>query len=662
MKARILTLGLLMVSALSVSPIGAQEDMMKTYPQQYATIAAWVAAGGENITRFNGPEIAGLPPAAERLPSEPAVVDPLEGIGVYGGELAGPSINPTCCGWDALEARLQKLLTIDTDLQTIIPNVAKGIEVSEDQSTFTIHLREGHKWSDGQPFTTEDFRFYLEDVLDNEALTPASKGPWGPDGQLPQLDIHSETSFTVTFHRAYPTFPVALGSEVGNRGYLPAHYFKEFHIDHNENANELASELGFEDWVQLFNGRKQPYNFTWNLGSETDPNGPTLNTFIYVSTDAFGNKYYERNPYFFKIDTAGNQLPYTDSLKRILAENLEVQDLKAVAGEYSHFGWGLLLNYSTYRDGEENGGYRTALTSYNRGNEYVCMPNYTHPNPDLRELFLDVRLRQAMNVAVDRNEINDLVYFGLATPSQAAPTPVSAFYEPWMTDHWAQYDPDLANQLLDEMGMEQRDGDGWRLRPDGEPFFLSMQVSVPEEAWKKIGELMAGYWQAVGLNVQYKEIEIGLYNEIRDSAEHDIACWGYDVTDIGEYSNNTTNMRPHWGARAGAHGWREYMESAGAEGIEPPDDIKLAWLMSEELLESPYGSEEYLSWGNQLNDLVFGGTWFIGVIQLPPQPLLFAVDLRNTPANDTAGLWSWSYRQWVMFMPEQWSYGLADGG
>ena len=662
MKARILTVGLLAALALSVSLVGAQDDMMKIYPQQYATIADWVAAGGADITSFNGPEIEGMPPAAERLPSEPAVVDPLEGIGVYGGELAGPSTNPVCCGWDALETRLQKLLTIDTDLATIIPNVAKGIEASDDQSTYTIHLREGHKWSDGHPFTAEDFRFYLEDVLGNESLTPGWKGPWGPNGQLPQLEIHSETSFTVTFHRAYPTFPVALGSEVGNRGYLPAHYFQQFHIGHNEGANDLAAEEGFEDWVQLFNARKSPYNFTWDLGRETDPNGPTLNTFVYVSTDAFGNKYYERNPYFFKIDTAGNQLPYTDSLKRILVEDLQVQDLKAVAGEYSHYGWGILLNYSTYRDGEENGGYRTALTRYNRGNEYVCMLNHTHPDEALRELFLDVRLRQAMNVAIDRNEINELVYFGLATASQSAPTPVSAFYKPWMTTHWAQYDPDLANQLLDEMGMGERDGDGWRLRPDGEPFSINMQVSVPEEAWQKIGELMASYWQAVGLNVQYKLIEIGLYNELRNSAQHDIACWGYDVTDIGEYSNSMTNLRPHWGARHGAHGWRIYMQTDGADGIEPPNDIKLAWLMGDRLLESPYGSDEYHYWGNQMNDLVFGGTWFIGVIQLPPQPLLFDVDLRNTPPNDTEGLWSWSYRQWVMFMPEQWSFGLADGG
>ena len=205
MKVRILTAGLLVVLALSVSLAGAQDDMMKTYPQQYATIADWVAAGGADITSFNGPEIEGLPPAAERLPSEPAVVDPLEGIGVYGGELAGPSTNPVCCGWDALEARLQKLLTIDTDLASIIPNIAKGIESNDDQSAYTIHLREGHKWSDGQPFTTEDFRFYLESVVANEMLTQGGQGTWRPNNRLPQLEIHSETSFTVTFHRSYPT-------------------------------------------------------------------------------------------------------------------------------------------------------------------------------------------------------------------------------------------------------------------------------------------------------------------------------------------------------------------------------------------------------------------------------------------------------------------------
>ena len=152
-------------------------------------------------------------------------------------------------------------------------------------------------------------------------------------------------------------------------------------MDYNEDANALAAENGFEDWVQMFNARMSPYNFTWNLGSETDPYAPTLNTFVFAREDSFGNKYYERNPYFFKVDTAGNQLPYTDSLRRILVEDLQVQDLKGIAGEYSHYGWGTLLSYPTYRDNEEAGGYRTALAEYSRGKRILHHVQLHHAQP-----------------------------------------------------------------------------------------------------------------------------------------------------------------------------------------------------------------------------------------------------------------------------------------
>ena len=153
---------------------------------------------------------------------------------------------------------------------------------------------------------------------------------------------------------------VRMASNPRDRGHRPAHYFRQFHIDYNPNANELAAEAGYDDWVQLINARLRPYRATGQYATNTDPYSPTLNTYVFASEDSFGNKYFERNPYFHKVDTAGNQLPYTDGLRRILVENLEVQDLKAIAGEFSHFGWGKLLSYPTYVDSAEVGGYRVA--------------------------------------------------------------------------------------------------------------------------------------------------------------------------------------------------------------------------------------------------------------------------------------------------------------
>ena len=669
MKLKRLLFCLLLVTAMIVmsANVLAQDMSERIYPSQYASLDAYTAATGNSIESYGeAPMLAErvaageLPPVGERLPAQPAVVQPLEAVGEYGGELAGPTTSPTCCGWDVLEMRLQKLLTIDTDLQTIIPNIAQAFEISDDQTTYTIHLREGHKWSDGEPFTTEDFRFYFEDVLGNTDLTSVPGSPWAlSGGVLPQFEVIDETTVRYTYPEPYPSLIVALGSEVGNRGFRPAHYFQQFHIDYNPDANELADELGFDDWVQMFNARMNPYNFTWNLGSETDPYAPTLNTFVFVSEDTFGNKIYERNPYFFKVDTAGNQLPYTDSLRRILVEDLQVQDLKGIAGEYTHYGWGTLLSFPTYRENEEAGNYRTALAEYSRGNEYSIMFNFTTEKLPLREIFWDIRFRQAMSVAINRDEINELVYFGLANPSQTSPVPTSAFYEPWMATNYAQYDPDLANQLLDEMGLDQRDAEGFRLRPDGETLFLNFAVQVPEDAWQKIGELVTSYWNAVGVKTNYKLIGLDLYRERRNGNQVDLAAWGADILDIGEVASRLGNTRPAWGARASGHLWRDWLISDGEDGEEPPQEIIELWDLGEQFLAAPYASAEWLALGKEFYKKSFGGLYQIGTIQRPPQPLLFRNNLKNTPPNDTTGQWSWSYRQWVMFMPEQWYF---EGG
>ena len=656
------TLFLFLISAVAFG----QTISEKTYPQQYGSPADYESATGNAVDAYSqAPMLAErvasgeLPPVAERLPAEPVVVEPLNTIGTYGGELAGPSTSPTCCGWDVSEMVMQKLFTIDTDLQTIIPNIAYDYDLSDDLTQLTIFLREGHKWSDGQPFTSEDFRFWFEDILWDEEVTGGVPGEWRPGGEKPLLEVVDETTVRYTFAIPHPSMIVRMASNPRHRGFRAAHYFKQFHIKYNADADDLAADAGFEGWSQLLNARLRPNTNTGTTASDTVVGIPTLNTFMFAREDSFGNKHFQRNPYFFKVDIAGNQLPYADSLRRVLVEDLQVQDLRAIAGEYSHFGWGKLLSVPTYRDNEDAGNYRTALVTYNRGNEYSMMFNLTHPDPVMRDIFNDVGFRQAMSIAIDRNEINELIYFGLATPSQSAPTPDSSFYEAWMTNYFAEYDPDAANALLDEIGLNERDADGFRLRPDGETLFINMQVAVPEEAWGQIAELVVSYWNAVGVKTQLKLIERSYYNELRGTGAHDIAGWGLDIVDIGEFSGAIANIRPNWGARSGSKEWFDWLNTGGQNGTEPPDDIKELWDLSQLWLQQPYGSESYLEIGKQFHDMTFRGLYQIGTVQRPPQPLLFKKTLKNTPPNDTDGLWSFSYRQWVMFMPEQWYF---EGG
>ena len=309
-------------------------------------------------------------------------------------------------------------------------------------------MREGHKWSDGHPFTSEDFRFWFEDVLWNEDVTGGIPGEWRPGNEKPLLEIIDETTLRYTFAQPHPSMIVRMASNPRHRGFRAAHYFKQFHIDYNEDANDLAAEAGFEGWAQLAERASAPqYEYGHDRHRHRRRHPDLEHLCIYTGEDSFGNKHFERNPYFFKVDIAGNQLPYADTLRRVLVEDLQVQDLRAIAGEYSHFGWGKLLSVPTYRDNEEAGGYRTAL-SHLQSRQRIQHDVQLDPSPTPRcaRSSMTLRFRQAMSLAINRSEINELIYFGLATPSQSAPTPDSSFYEPWMTDYFAEYDPDQSER------------------------------------------------------------------------------------------------------------------------------------------------------------------------------------------------------------------------
>ena len=314
MKRAILTLALAL--ALVIGGAFSQDIGEMTYPQQHGSPAAYEAASGGMVGAYSeAPMLAemvasgGLPPVEERLPANPVVVEPLHAIGEYGGQLAAPSTSPTCCGWDVSEMVMQKLFTIDTDLQSIVPNIAESYEESDDLTQLTIHLREGHKWSDGHPFTTEDFRFWFEDVLWNDAVSSGVPGEWRPGNEKPLLEIIDERTLRYTFAQPHPSMIVRMASNPRHRGFRAAHYFKQFHIDYNPDANDLADEEGFDDWTKLLNARLRANTATGNTATDTYVGIPTLNTFVYDREDSFGNKYFVRNPYFFKVDFAGNQLP-----------------------------------------------------------------------------------------------------------------------------------------------------------------------------------------------------------------------------------------------------------------------------------------------------------------------------------------------------------------
>jgi len=628
----------------------------------YSTLAEYEKVTGKRIEKFHEAPIleekvaAGeLPPVEERLPEEPLVVDPLEEIGQYGGELRGPAQYPTKGGWDVLEMRIQTLFRVGPDYKTIVPNIAKGWDFSDDYKTLTVYLRKGMKWSDGAPFTADDFLFWYEDIFLNEKLTPVKPPEWCPGGE--PVKVEKVDDYTVRFKFAVP-YPVILelmAVERGFRAFQPKHYLKKYHIKYNPEADKIAKKEGFDHWWQLFNAHGPEYTFTGNMGGERDPNLPTVEPFVLEGEDSSGNRYFKRNPYYWKVDIAGNQLPYVDKLTRLLIRDLATQDAKAIAWEFSHYGWGKLLSYPLYKTNEKKGNYHVVLMEYARGNEYAISFNYTHKDPVLRKIFNDIRFRQAMSLAINRQEINELVYFGKATPRQATVHPSCSFYEPWMGEYCAEYDPERANKLLDEMGLKWDKNHEYRLRPDGKTLFLKFHVSAPEEAWTKIAELVRAYWEDVGVKVDLKIIDYSLYWTRGQANELDLAAWAYDNTNafaVHAFPRRLIGPIGYpnvWAAQP----WYQWLMTNGKNGMEPPEDIKRAWKLASKWQQVPRGTEEYLKIGKEIATLSVKNLWCIGTIGMPLQPILIKNNLKNTPKK---GLWDWGWRQWVQFQPDQWFF------
>jgi len=618
----------------------------------YSTLAEYEELTGKTIGSFQEAPMlrakvaAGeLPVLEERLPEEPLVVEPLEEIGQYGGTLKTVMVG--AAGWPALSARTQALFRISPDLglDTLAPNIAKGWDWSEDVKTLTVYLRKGLKWSDGAPFTADDILFWYEDILLNDELTPAKPLDWSPGGEL--VEVKKINDYTVSFQFAVPSPPIMtnLARRWNLAPHFPKHYLKQYHVKYNPKADEIAKEEGYDYWWESFNFHKTGAN------AQQDTNLPTLDTWVLKEIDSFGNRYYERNPYYWKVDTAGNQLPYIDEQLVTVTENEEVANLKAMAGEFSYVAKVLgLQNYPLYKKNEEEGNYRVLLGQWPRGSETAYLFNYTHKDPVLKNIFHDIRWRQAMSLAINRDEINDTLFFGEAVSRQPISLPETSFYEPGMAEHYIEYAPEKANELLDEMGLK-RGKDGYRLRPDGEPLAITIEYSAGGGPKKEIHQLVSSYWEDVGIKVVVKECGRQFYRQRLNANEVDVGTWHYDqLSEFGMYRKPNAFTTPF---RFGAIGYENWHNTGGEGGEEPPEYIKRLFQSVDEWRTVLPGTEEYMILGREFLTILSENLVAIGTVGIGPWPVIVKNDLRNFPEKVVIG------GDWDFFGPyqaEQWFF------
>ena len=487
-----------------------------------------------------------LPTVDKRLPerSQLLVIKPLNEIGKYGGNWRRAFTGPADHENGNRINSADKILTFDYTGTKIIPALARDWKVSDDGKTTTIYLRKGAKWSDGKPLTADDFIFWYEDIYSNKNLVPTPFFEFqinGKDGKMRKVD-----DYTVAFDFPEPySFFVyqlagstAIGAGLATRGafqnwggaYAPAHYLKQFlpKYSSEDAVNKKAKELGFDNWVSLLKNR-----YSWAL----NPDLPVMTPWRTVSPINTPTWAMERNPYFWGVDTAGNQLPYIDRITMTLAENTEVANLRAIAGEYDlqerHMG---LNKLPVFLENAKKGNYTVHLDPGLNGTDAALhMGNSYEGDPEIMKLLRNKDFRHALSLGIDRDQLNEAFWLGVGSAGSVAPAP-DTIYSPgaeW-NKKWASYDLKQANELLDKVGLSKKDADGYRLRADGKGRLRLEMITVGGSfvPYTQIGEMVKQQWKKIGIDVDIKELERNLAFTRDNNNENQIITWANDGSEV----------------------------------------------------------------------------------------------------------------------------------
>lgn len=539
---------------------------------------------GSRLASFNeAPELAKrvaegeFPPIEERLPVEPLVVPTIERIGQYGGIWKRGFIGPID-RQNIDRIMHDHLIYYDLDGQTLMPHIAKGWEMSEDGTTFTFHLRKGMKWSDGMPFTAEDFIFAYEDLTLNDELNPAKAGYMKVAGKLCRINKIDNYTVRYTFHKPNFSFIEKVASlTVGGQSarqyncplYAPRHYLKQFlpkyvsrvEMDRKVEAYEM------ESWVALFIRMSRLHE---------NPDLPVVGpwkTVTPITGDIFS---LERNPYYFAVDTEGNQLPYIDRIEMTLVEDIEVFNMRVISGavdmQHRHV---LLDKVPVLKAAAKKGNYRVLLWPGLGGSDAAIFVNQTwQGDPEIEKWLRNRDFRIALSLGIDREEINESIFLGIGEPRPFITLPGNRFYPgPEYEKKYAERDLAKANAILDRIGLERRSNNGTRLRTDNnKPLIMTLAVlSRTFLNWEGIGELVVNHWKDIGINLHLKVEERSLFSRRNNTNEHQLSMFGPAAVNPWAYPRITVPIirEAPFGPAVGI-----WYETDGEKGIAPTGSLK----------------------------------------------------------------------------------------
>ena len=592
-----------------------------------------------------------LPRVDERVPKEPAVAE-LETIGIPGGELrmlmAGPKDTRMMVVYGY--ARLVGY----TPTLSLVPDILSSIEI-EDNRVFTLHLRQGHKWSDGHPFTSEDFRYWFEDVAQNKHLS-ASGLPITmlPQGEGPRFEVLNETVIRYSWTRPNPLFLPDLAGPDPLFIYRPSHYLKQFHEKYANKAalETLVKETNQRNWSSLHNKLDSMYR-------NDNPDLPSLEPWVLKTKPPSDRFIFERNPYYYRIDKQGNQLPYVDRVILSIADS-KIIPAKTGAGESDLQGRYLRFdNYTFLKASEERTHYKVWLWRTGPGSQLALYPNLNVSDEVWQGLVRDVRFRRALSLAVDRHEINQVIFFGLAIEGQNTVLPQSPLHLPKSRQAWANFDVGEANRLLDLIGLTKRDGDGTRLLPDGRPMEITVEDSGESTEQSDVLELIRDSWRRIGIKLFAKPLQLTLFRRRVFSGETMMSIDKGIENGLATAAMSPWEFAPTSQQQLEWPKWGQYYETKGAAG-EPPELPSAARLkeLYEEWLAATSREDHTRIWHEILRiwaDEVFS----IGTVAGVLQPIVVNANLRNVPEQ---GIYNWDPGAYFgIYKPDGFWFDLSGG-
>ncbi len=582
-----------------------------------------------------------LPPVDERLPENPLVLEPVESVGQYGGVIRTVG-GDDGLGWLRMTIATESLVKWQRDVSGIRPNVVESWQWNEDATQLIAQFRKGIKWSDGQPFTVDDYLFWWNDMVMDEVVGLSTPAGTRVNGEPMQLEKIDDYTLKFTFAASHPLF-----LDLSARGFynsaqhlVPAHYLKQFHPKYNPEVKDAA---------ELLARYNNPLQY---------PDMPVLYAWKTVEFQSGDHITLERNPYYWKVDTAGNQLPYIDRIEAKIVpaggNATELVVLKAIAGELDFQVRDIpLKDVPVVKENAEKGGYEVKM--WNRG-DYAwpwLILYYDYPDQGIVDLMYNQKFRQALSYAIDRERINEVVALGLGHPRQAALSPESPefrtpegrqVYERWVSLA-AAYEPETAKALLDEIGVKDVNNDGFRERPDGTALELVVSVDQGDRQSIDAMALVKQDWEAVGLKTVVAPDEWSTFSQRVLAGEVMIRAWGSAA------AWGLISASPVWapvegvtycmgGARIGL-----WYQTGGKEGIAPRPGSMLEKLQQRytEVISTVDPKEREAKLLKAYEVHIEDGPLYIGTIGEHPSPLIVNKKLANVPDFGLVAGWDLSF-------------------